>query len=72
METATQFGIITHAQIQNIDGRTFEFQPEHLMCDECWKLADTAFSHAAYFGSARAGDIQHNITVSRVKKVGAQ
>lgn len=68
METATQFGIIAHAQIQNLDGRTFEFQPEHLMCDECWSCADQAFAHASYFGATTVSNGEHNITVSRIKK----
>lgn len=54
MTTTSQFGIQAHAQIQTIDGRTFELQPEHLLCEDCWNLADTAYAHASYFGDAGA------------------
>lgn len=72
METATQFGIITHAQIQNIDGRAFEFQPDHLLCEECWTNVDTAYAHASYYGSCYAGaPDNHGITVTKKQKAGA-
>lgn len=61
METTTntttftsQFGIKAHAQIQQLDGRTVEFQPEHLFCDDCWESADSGYSHATIFGSCFA------------------
>ena len=48
------FGIVTHAQRQTIDGRAVVFQPEHLLCDECWRSADSGYSHAVLFGSCFA------------------
>lgn len=68
MNTRTQLGITAHAQIQDLDGRTFEFQPEHLMCDECWSCADNAYAHASYFGTTTASNGEHGITVTRIKK----
>lgn len=71
--TPSQFGIKTHAQIQTINGRTFEFQPEHLCCDDCWDNADEAVAHASYFGSCTASqlddnyNIAHSITVTNIK-----
>ena len=62
MNTQSQFGIRAHAQVQDIDGMTFEFQPEHLNCDECWSCADTAYAHAAYYGTTTASHDNHAIT----------
>ena len=67
MGTQSQFGIIAHAQIQSIEGRTFEFQPEHLLCDKCWERVDTAYAHASYYGQATAScDAEHGITVTKI------
>jgi hypothetical protein len=65
MITESQFGIRAHTQIQNIDGVTFEFQPEHLICDECWSCADTAYAHASYYGTTTAHSGGHAITVTK-------
>jgi hypothetical protein len=73
-KTESQFGIKIHAQLQTIDGREFEFQPEHLLCEKCWEAVDTAFAHASYYGSS-SSSIQeafeprhdHLITVTKVK-----
>ena len=57
METKKQksiFGIKMHAQLQTIDGRDYEFQPEHLFCDKCWEEVDGGLSLASYYGSCRA------------------
>ena len=43
-----------HAQVQTIDGHTFEFQPEHLLCDACWEKAGEAKAMAHIYGSATA------------------
>lgn len=74
--TNSLFGIRAHAQIQNLDGRTVEFQPEHLLCDECWGSADSAYSHATLFGSCFAtsqngwdDDSDHGMTATVRKKV---
>jgi hypothetical protein len=62
----SQFGIRKDAQLQILDGRTFEFQPEHLLCDECWVHADPAFAHASFFGEANYGDTAgHSMTVTK-------
>lgn len=75
MKTTETLGVKYHAQIQTIEGTTFEFQPEHLLCDDCWKYVETAVSHASYFGEAKAtGDLDenfkwsHSITVSKIEK----
>lgn len=65
MKTESQFGIRAHAQVQDIEGETYEFQPEHLMCDECWSCADTAYAHASYYGTTTATNAGHAITVSK-------
>lgn len=71
--TPSQFGIKPHAQIQTIDGQTFEFQPEHLCCDDCWNNVDEALAHASYFGSCTGSQlddnykIAHSITVTKIK-----
>lgn len=45
--------ITPHAQVQTIDGTTYEFQPEHLMCDECWSVAaGEGMTLAHVYGSA--------------------
>jgi hypothetical protein len=74
MKTTT-LGVKYHAQIQTIDGVTFEFQPEHLFCEDCWKNADNGLAHAAYFGACQAtGDLDENfkwshaITVTKIGK----
>jgi hypothetical protein len=75
----SQFNISTHAQIQNIMGNTYEFQPEHLFCDDCWRNVDAAFSMASYYGSAtakyssidyfeRTQDDMHSITITKIDK----
>lgn len=65
----SQFGIRIHAQIQTIGGRVFEFQPEHLLCEECWSFADDAYAHATFFGAASSGDVEgHSIHCSKVSK----
>ncbi len=70
----TPLGIKYHSQIQTIDGQTFEFQPEHLFCDDCWSHADSAKAHASYFGSCVASELDdnykpsHSITVTKVSK----
>ena len=62
----SQFGIRAHAQIQVIEGRTYEFQPEHLLCDDCWRTADSALAHASYFGEMTvATSDDHSITVTK-------
>jgi len=63
----SQFGIRAHAQVQTIDGESFEFQPEHLLCDECWSCADTAYAHALWHGvtTAFTKGFEHSITVTR-------
>jgi hypothetical protein len=70
----TALGIKYHAQIQTIDGQAFEFQPEHLMCDDCWNHADAALSHASYFGSCVASELDDNFkpshSISVTKKAG--
>lgn len=63
-----------HAQVQTIDGQTFEFQPEHLLCDSCWDNVNQAVAHASYFGSCTASQldenykIAHSITATKVTK----
>jgi hypothetical protein len=52
------FGIKMHAQLQTIDGRHYEFQPEHLFCEKCWEEVDGGLSLASYYGSCRALAIQ--------------
>jgi len=70
----TPMGIQYHAQIQTVDGQTFEFQPEHLFCDNCWNNADSGLAHASYFGSCTASELgedykpAHSITVTKVVK----
>jgi len=73
----SQFGVTKHAQLQTLDGFRYEFQPEHLFCDQCWDQVDTAFAHASYFGAARACATQtafepkhdHSITVTKLGRV---
>lgn len=71
----SQFGITAHAQIQKIEGKSYEFQPKHLCCDDCWKAVDTAYSFANIYGTATASysdkefskrtpDEVHSVTVS--------
>jgi len=68
MNTESQFGIRVHAQTQELDGRTFEFQPEHLLCDKCWECVDTAFAHASYYGTTTAmTDTEHGITATKIR-----
>ena len=68
----SQFGIKPHAQLQTIEGHEFEFQPEHLLCDECWNSADSAFSMACYYGACRSGakdafmENYHGMTVTKL------
>lgn len=51
----SEHGFKAHAQIQKSpQGRTVRFQPEHLLCDECWEWADTAYIEARIFGGGRA------------------
>lgn len=74
MKTSETFSIKYHAQIQTINGTTYEFQPEHLFCDNCWNLADNALGHASYFGSCKGVDLDENykeahaITVTKVEE----
>lgn len=65
MNTESHFGIRAHAQIQTIDGVTFHFQPEHLICDECWSCADTAYAHAIHYGTTTASGGGHSITATK-------
>lgn len=71
----SQFGIKIHAMIQVIEGREWEFQPEHLFCEKCWESVDAAFSHAGIYGSCRSTiihdgiDENHSISVTKRKKV---
>jgi hypothetical protein len=67
--TPSQFGIKPHAQIQTIDGRTFEFQPKHLCCDDCWNNVDDALAHASYFGSCEAVQLDDKYQVSHAINV---
>lgn len=41
---------IPFAQVQSMDGYKVEFQPEHLLCEDCWSLAFTSFVEAKVFG----------------------
>ena len=72
----TPMGITYHAQIQKLNGRTFEFQPEHLFCDDCWSNADSGLAHASYFGSCNASSLDenykpaHSISVTRRDDLG--
>lgn len=51
----SEFGFKPHAQVQRRpQGRTVTFQPEHLLCDECWEWADTAYIEARVFSGGRA------------------
>ena len=51
----SEFGFKPHAQVQRREnGRTVTFQPQHLLCDECWEWADTAYVEARVFGGGRA------------------
>jgi hypothetical protein len=62
----SQFGIRIHAQIQTVCGGTYEFQPEHLLCDECWRRVDTALAHASHYGTVTAQSADdHAITVTK-------
>ena len=56
----SQFGITRHAQCQTINGTSVVLQPEHLMCDRCWDMADTAFSHWRAFGDGGAVQVCTN------------
>lgn len=38
------------AQLQSMDGYRVEFQPKHLLCEECWSLAFTSYIEARFFG----------------------
>ena len=51
------------AQVQTLNGVTYEFQPEHLLCEECWNCASNheAIALAHVYGSATAcGPLDHN------------
>ena len=62
----SQFGIRRHAQIQTVNGVTYEFQPEHLLCDECWRKADSALAYASYYGEMTVSNNDgHAITVTK-------
>jgi hypothetical protein len=74
LEMESQFKIKMHAQVQNFDGKEYQFQPEHLLCEKCWEAVDTAFAHASYYGSSRSSIQEafqprhdHAITVTKVK-----
>lgn len=55
------YGIRVHAQVQTINGKKVEFQPEHLMCDKCWSMVDFAYQNASIFGHGSAGkDLDEN------------
>ena len=70
----SQFRVKKHAQLQTLDGFRYEFQPEHLFCDQCWDQVDSAFAHASYFGASTAYATQpafepkhdHCITVTKL------
>lgn len=65
--SATKSAVKKYAQIQNIDGFEYEFQPEHLFCEDCWNLVNLAFDVASSFGSSRASQFEtdHSISVTR-------
>ena len=74
LEMESKFKIKMHAQVQNFDGKEYQFQPEHLLCEKCWEAVDTAFAHASYYGSSRSSIQEafqprhdHAITVTKVK-----
>lgn len=53
MDTEHKFK--AHAQIQKSpQGKTVTFQPDDLLCDECWDLTETAYVNAKVFGGGRA------------------
>lgn len=72
----SQFRIKMHAQLQTINGLRYEFQPEHLFCNQCWEQVDSALAHASYFGECTAQATQtafepkhdHSITVTKLQK----
>ena len=69
MTTKSQFGIQEHAQIQTLGSVTYEFQPEHLLCDDCWQKADSALAYASYYGEMTVATSNgHAITVTKVKQ----
>lgn len=76
MKKESQFRIKTHAQLQTIDGISYEFQPEHLFCEKCWEEVDGGLSLASYYGSCRAMARQEafgekndcSITVTKLEK----
>lgn len=39
-----------HAQRQVVRGWDVEFQPDHLLCDDCWELASSALTEAVLNG----------------------
>jgi hypothetical protein len=64
----SQFGIRIHAQIQTVNGGTYEFQPEHLLCGECWAFADDAYAHATVYGAVSSGNTDgHSIHCSKTQ-----
>jgi len=48
MKTSKNF--VPFAQVQSMDGYRVEFQPEHLLCEDCWSLAFTSYVEAKVFG----------------------
>jgi|DEB0MinimDraft_6_1074348.scaffolds.fasta_scaffold61792_2 hypothetical protein len=48
----------SHAQIQHYRDQMVEFQPEHLLCEECWELASSAYAEALCFGGAAQVNFQ--------------
>lgn len=56
MERKTELGLVFHAQVQTLEGRRIEFQPNHLLCDECWRSADSAYVMACLYGEAFASE----------------
>jgi hypothetical protein len=51
-----------HAQLQTIEGTHYEFQPEHLLCDDCWNSPSNegALALANYYGKATASTSDEN------------
>lgn len=46
-------------QVQHYANQRIEFQPEHLLCEECWGLASTAYSEALVSGGTAQVHLQH-------------
>ena len=72
-DPATPF--VSFAQVQSMDGYRVEFQPEHLLCEDCWSLAFTSYVEAKVFGGGisqvkfqRGADDPCGMTVSLKKE----